>query len=43
MGNCGLKAALKNKGRLLCTENHFPAVEIDEKFQRQLKGCEEEG
>lgn len=43
MGNCGLKTALKNKGRLPCAQNHFPAFEIDDDFRRQLNGCDKEG
>jgi hypothetical protein len=41
MGGCGLKSVLKTQGRLSCAEGHFPAIENDEDFRRQLNKCEE--
>ena len=39
IGSCGLKTILKNKGRLSCAENHFPAIEIEEDFRKSLNEC----
>ena len=41
-GNCGLKTALKNTGRLPCAKGHFPTVKIDEDFRKSLNECDNE-